>query len=259
MSTRAFAERIGRETLIGTFAAGGSSAAAELIAGLGFDVVCIDAEHTALDMRDVEDLIRAVEAGGSVPIVRVVESGPDIGRALDCGARGVMVPRVESRAQAEDAVARALYPPTGRRGAGPGRASVYGRDLTRYLHEANDEIVVMAQIETMLAVERITEIAATPGLDMVFIGPGDLAVSLGAAPGSEAHSAAIERIIDGCRAYGVPTGIYVSGADEITELRARGVEFFLIQSDLAFMTTAATEAERACRRAVSREDTRITA
>ena len=181
--------------LVGTFLQAPTAVTAELVAGLGFDFTCVEAEHSAIGVETMQSLVAASLLGGAPALVRVRQNGPaEIGAALDAGAAGVIVPRVDSADEAAAAVAAGRYPPAGRRGVGPGRASGYGRTIPAYLAAANDQIAVGVQIESAAAVEQASSIAAVPGLDLLFVGPGDLAVSLGVprrpgAAGGDRHGA----------------------------------------------------------------------
>jgi len=173
-------------TLFGLWLSLGSADAAEALAHAGFDWLCIDMEHSANDSRDVIDQLRAIAAAHlpSEPIVRVpAAEGWIVKRVLDAGARTLMFPNVESAADAQRIVRLTQYPTAdvrdGLRGAaGAVRAAAYGmrRD---YMTTANAQIATIVQIESAAALEAVDAIAATPGIDCLFIGPADLAASLG--------------------------------------------------------------------------------
>ncbi|MTD54970.1 4-hydroxy-2-oxovalerate aldolase [Amycolatopsis sp. RM579] len=235
--------------VLGTFVSVGHAASVEILATQGFEAVCIDAEHAALGPAEIESLIRACDVSRVPSLVRVSGVGAEISRALDSGARGVVVPRVETAEEAAAAVAAVRYPPAGTRGAGPGRASAYGSALPRYLETANDDTVLVIQVETRRGVDNAEEIAAVEGIDVVFVGPGDLAVSLGVPGGSPAHSAAVERIIGAATAAGVLTGIFCLDSAQVERWAGAGVRLFLLGGDLLFLgSTASTVASDALRR-----------
>ncbi|MDN5854624.1 MAG: aldolase/citrate lyase family protein [Actinomycetia bacterium] len=219
-------------------------AVVEMIGLAGFSTVCLDAEHAAFTIGDLEALLRAADVQGIDALVRVPETGIEISRVLDAGASGVLVPRVESADQAARAVSLARYPSEGSRGAGPGRVAGYGARLAETLGSANASVAVLAQVETRAGLERAAEIAATPGLDAVFVGPGDLSVSLGVPMGSLEHRAAVTRIIEAAADQAQRTGIFVSDPTEIGTYRDMGVSFFLVQSDSMFLLSAAREAHK---------------
>lgn len=241
----------GDEPFTGTFVSVNAPAVVEMIGLAGFDLVCLDAEHAAYSLSELEAMVRAAELRGVDTLVRVPEVGVAISQVLDAGARGVLLPRVETPEQAAEAVGLARYPGEGQRGAGPGRASGYGAHLGRTLAESNAAVAVLAQVETRAGMDHAAEIAATPGLDGVFVGPGDLAVSLGVASGSAAHREAVERVIEVARGAGQRTGIFVADPRDIPAYRALGVTVFLVQSDSSFLLSRAREvhlaAAAACR------------
>lgn len=244
MSLRA---RLAAGPVLGTFAGVNAASAVETLGWAGFDAVCLDAEHGALGIADIENLVRAADATATPALVRVPELGPAIGRVLDAGAQGVVVPRVETAEQAAEAVRRVRYPPVGARGAGPGRATRYGGAIAEYLARANDEVLLVVQVETATGVRNAFDIAATPGVDVVFVGPGDLSVSLATAPGSDAHRAAIDAILGAADRAGATTGIFAADPAAVADHAARGVRFFLLAADVVFLAQGAALAARDAR------------
>ncbi|GAA1009739.1 4-hydroxy-2-oxovalerate aldolase [Acrocarpospora pleiomorpha] len=235
-------EALHRGPVLGSFVSLGHPASVEILASRGFQTLCIDAEHAALGPAEVESLIRAADAAGVPSLVRVSGVGAEINRALDSGACGVVVPRVETASQAAAAVAAVRYPPAGSRGAGPGRASAYGMSLAGYIASANDETLLIVQVETQLGLDNVAEIAAVDGIDVLFVGPGDLAVSLGEPGGSAAHSAAVEKIVDAARAAGVRSGIFCLDSEQVERWASAGVHLFLLGGDLLFLGSTASTA-----------------
>ncbi|MCB8840324.1 HpcH/HpaI aldolase/citrate lyase family protein [Aurantimonas sp. VKM B-3413] len=228
--------------LCGTFAAIPHPVAAEVTARSGADFVCIDWEHAQIGRGEIENLVRAIEAGGAVPMVRVPGNNAEaIAAALDSGAQGILVPRVSSAAEATAAARAMRYPPDGERGAGPGRASAYGYDIASYIEKANRRLLLAVQVETGRAVEAIEEIVAVEEVDVVFIGPGDLAVSLGAlgTDGAATLEAAMERVLSACRSARKAVGLFRPDASDIARWKAAGASFFIIASDTMFLGAAA--------------------
>lgn len=222
------------QPLLGLFCAIPHPVAVEIAAASGRDFLCIDAEHGLIGRADYENLIRAAGCGGTPALVRIPQLADEhVSTVLDAGAAGVLVPRVSTAGQAAAAVAAMRYPPLGHRGAGPGRATRYGRDIGPYLAQANDTLTLGIQIETAEAVASIEAIVAVPGLDLIFVGPGDLGVSLAAEgqPGREALEAAILRVVRVARAAGLAVGIYVGEATEIPRWREAGASAFILGSD----------------------------
>lgn len=226
--SRPFKARLhARETLYGTILSIGATEVAELLAGAGFDWLFVDAEHGALDPRDVLHLLQAV-GGKTACLVRVpaLDEGW-IKRALDAGADGIIVPQVSTPEQAEAAVRFSHYPPRGSRGLGTARANRYGLGLAGHLDRARDQVTVVVQAETAAAVVNIDAIARVPDLDAVFVGPYDLSADLGY-PGEVDHPRvreAIAAIAQGCGCAGIPTGIFALGTPG---LRARPAEGFTL-------------------------------
>jgi 4-hydroxy-2-oxoheptanedioate aldolase len=173
-----------------------AAALVEACAHAGFDVVVLDAEHGPGELAPLEADLRAARAAGIAALVRVpAAADPLVLRVLDAGATGIVVPHVASAEGARAAVAAAHYPPAGRRSLATGTTA--GRQglapLDEHLARARAETVVVVQIEDAEAVEQAEEIAATPGVDAIFPGPGDLALDLGA-PGEDALAEALELI-----------------------------------------------------------------
>jgi 2-keto-3-deoxy-L-rhamnonate aldolase RhmA len=231
--------------LLASFVGIGHPAVAEIMAWRGFRLLCIDGEHSAFGPAAVEELIRAGGAAGARTLVRVPGIGPAIGHALDSGADGIIVPRVASAGEARQAVDAVRYPPAGQRGAGIGRAAKYGQDLGGLLARANDDVLLVVQVETRAGVEAAREIAAVDGVDVIFVGPGDLAVSLGCEIGSDPHRAAVAAIIDAGLAAGRLVGIFCLTPDQIPQWADRGVRLFIVGSDLGFLGGAAADAAAA--------------
>jgi 4-hydroxy-2-oxoheptanedioate aldolase len=244
---------LARGPLIGTFAAIPHPVALEITAAAGFDFVIIDAEHAQIDRAGIENLVRAADVVGTGAIVRVPGLTSEwVSSALDAGAGGVLVPRVSTAAQARAAVAAMRYPPIGERGAGPGRASSYGVGLRQYLQTANDNLLLAIQVESAEAVANIDAIAQVPGVDVLFIGPGDLGVSLSVQPpGAPTLEEAIARVIAVCAGHGRTVGIFMPEAAHAQQWLSRGVKFLTIAADSMYLQAAAQAAATLCRSAVA--------
>ena len=169
-----------------------SSLSAELVAELRPDYVCVDQQHGAIDYGSMVPMLQAIRAAGATPITRVVGNDAAlIMKALDAGALGVIVPLVSSQAEAARAVAACRYPPMGTRSYGPVRAAhVLGSTSPTDLAEG---VVCLVMVETREGLDRVEEIAATPGLDGIYVGPADLALSFGLPPASTAWSPSTSR------------------------------------------------------------------
>ncbi len=159
----------------------GSAVSAEIAAHAGYDWLLIDLEHGSGDYRDLSQQLWAAQAGDAAVIVRVTAlSAPDIKRVLDLGPHGVMLPNIETVEQAVSAVEAVRIPPLGLRGAATStRASLYGYGYEAYIREANSSIVLAVQIESVSGLANAAEIAAVEGIDVLFVGPLDLSISMG--------------------------------------------------------------------------------
>jgi 4-hydroxy-2-oxoheptanedioate aldolase len=202
-----------------------SSSSAEIFAHAGFDWLCIDMQHGLIGYQVALTMLQAISTTDTVPIIRVPWNEPGvIMKALDSGAFGVIVPMVNSRAEAEAAVSACRYAPRGRRSYGPGRAVLYaGRD---YFRSADDEVLCIVMIETRQAVESLDEILGVPGVDALYQGPADLSVSLGLPPAPDHEEAefaqAVERIIEACRRHNVTPGAHAGNPNTARKRVAQG-------------------------------------
>lgn len=225
-----------------------SAVVAEAMASAGFDYVCVDLQHGAVDYADAVHMFQAVEARGAVPIARVPSNDlGTIGKVLDAGALGVVVPLVDDAEQAAAAVAACRYPPRGRRSFGPVRAStVVGSRAVEDL----DRVVVAVMVETREGLAEVDRIAATPGLDAIYVGPSDLSLALGLPPAFEhdapEHVDAVRRIREACDAAGVVAGIHCADGAMAARRLAQGFRMTTVATDLALVRSgAAAELARA--------------
>jgi 4-hydroxy-2-oxoheptanedioate aldolase len=200
-----------------------SSLTAEAAAGAGYDYVCVDLQHGMSDERTMVAMFQAIAGAGSTPLARLAWNEPWlIMRALDLGAAGVIVPLVGSGAEALQAVQACKYPPVGNRSYGPIRAEhVVGSAAPS---ELADSVLCFAMVETRDGLDRLDEIAATEGLDGVYIGPADLALALGRTPGAggDVLDAAITRVRETCIAHGKVPGMHCSGGQAARAYAAQG-------------------------------------
>ncbi len=215
------------DVAIGCFVGFPSAEVVELCGYVGFDFVMIDAEHGPITTESAYHMILAAEVAGTTPLVRVPQNVPQvILRHMDIGPAGVMVPQVNSAEEARAVVEAVKYHPHGRRGLAGVRAAGYGvrQTLREYTEAANRETLVIVQIENVRAVERVAEIAAVPGVDVLFVGPSDLAHSMGY-PGQMDHpevQATIDRIVAAARESGATLGTVASSAEAANRLIERG-------------------------------------
>jgi len=218
----------------------------------GFDFFILDMEHGAYSIETVADIVQAARLVGITPLVRVSDLEYHlVARPLDAGAMGVMIPRVESRDDAERAVRFMKYPPLGERGVASGRGHTDLRavPLPELVEKGNAETLLILQIEKRQAIENIEALVAVEGVDVALIGPHDLSVSLGL-PGELGHSLmteSIQRVVDACRARGVASGIHSRDLDALKFWRERGMRLLMYSSDFGLMASAGAKAVQVLR------------
>jgi 4-hydroxy-2-oxoheptanedioate aldolase len=198
-------------TAFGLWSVVPGSVGAEILSETGADYVCVDQQHGVIDYDSMVPMFQVIRAGGAAPITRVLSNDPFlIMKALDAGAWAVIVPLVGSAEDAARAVSACRYPPRGMRSFGPVLAA--GAIGSRDPEELGGEVLCLVMVETREALERVDEIAATPGLDGIYIGPSDLALSLGLHPTLEImegeHVEAVRRIREACHEHGIAAGIH---------------------------------------------------
>jgi 2-keto-3-deoxy-L-rhamnonate aldolase RhmA len=224
----------------------------EVLCRTNLEVLCLDAEHSPFDRRDLDGCIFAANASGMPVLVRV--PSPDahqILNALDLGATGIVVPHVRNAREAEAAVRHSHFEQNGRGYAGSTRAARYtGRTMTDHIKASQAATVVVAQIEDVEGVDAITEIVSVDRLDCVFVGRADLAVSYGAAsPADAVVVEAATRVAKAARAANLPVGMFVSDFGEIPGWVKLGVTLFLLESDHVFLLRGANQLIERCRTA----------
>jgi 4-hydroxy-2-oxoheptanedioate aldolase len=218
----------------------GNAYAAEIVAHQGWDSVTIDLQHAPADYKDAVAMLTAVSTTDCVPIVRVPsnDSG-DIQRVLDAGAYGVMCPTINTAEEAAHFVGAARYAPLGVRSAGPNRAVLYGG--ADYTAHANATMLTIAQIETRKGFENMEAIARTPGLDMLFVGPSDLGLSLGttdghANPMDKDTQSAIDKILATAHAAGLTAGIFGTTTEFAKAMFAKGFDLVTVTTDATMLS-----------------------
>jgi 4-hydroxy-2-oxoheptanedioate aldolase len=227
-----------------------SAFSAELMGRSGFDWVCVDTQHGLVGYDQMAVMIQALSITGTPAFVRVPWNNPgDIMKALDAGAQGVIVPMVNSAAEARQAVGACRYPPEGYRSWGPIRAAL---GVDGYSPATGNRRVVLAvMIETVAGVAAAEEIVAVPGVDAVYVGPNDLAVTHGMAPAAdgydERHAQVIERILAACQSHGVVAGIHCGSVETALRWRERGFRMFNVTSDGIFLRSGAAQVVRTMR------------
>src|SRR5438132_2057903 len=231
-------------TSVGTWLSMGSIVAARFLARAGFAWLTVDIEHSLVDWETASHMFAAIADAGCIALARVPSNRHDhIKRVLDNGAHGIVVPMVNSREEAQAAVAAAKYPPVGNRSVG-GAVHALNFDATAndYYARANEEILVVLQCEHITAVENADAIFSVPGLDAIFLGPNDLAASMrspdGKPPSGEATTQVMKRILDACRRNKVAPGLHCGSAEEARIRVDEGWQFLAVASELRFMLNA---------------------
>lgn len=229
-------------TAFGLWSVVPGSFGAEVLGRAGADYVCVDQQHGLIGYDAMLPMLQAAGVTGSAPITRVLQNDAGlIGKSLDAGAWGVIVPLVNSAEEAARAVAACRYPPNGIRSYGPIRASgVVGsgdpEDLQR-------EALCLVMVETRQALERVDEIAATPGLDGIYVGPSDLALSLGLTATLQVteteHVDAVRRIREACHRHGIAAGIHSSSGAWARRHAEAGFDMVTVATDSSLLAGAA--------------------
>jgi len=217
---------------------------AETVARSGAQWLCFDLQHGLMDFSDLLTLLPAVTGTGITVLVRVASNTPDqIGRALDFGAHGVIVPMVNSVEEAKAAAEACRYPPQGVRSCGPMRPAML--EGLPYLASANERVMCFPMIETEQGLAAVNEIAGVSGVDGLFVGPMDLCFGLGIAPGdfgNPAFSAAINSILSACQNAGIAPGMFGYDAALARLALDQGFKFASVGSDISFFRAGLTEA-----------------
>jgi 4-hydroxy-2-oxoheptanedioate aldolase len=219
----------------------------ELLAASGVEVVTLDLQHGMIDLPAARDSVLAIEARGAAPFCRV--PGVDaalIGSLLDAGVAGIICPTIEKRSQAEALVAASYYPPRGARSCGPNRALLsLGAD---YVSAGSERVLTFAMIETVAGLEAVDSIAGVPGLGGLFIGPGDLGISMGLGPGQDRAEPEIEDAIEHIRLaakkHGKRLGIHANTPEYAARMARQGFDLVTVCSDADLVGTGAAQAAK---------------
>ena len=242
---------------LGTWVKIPATESVELVSLAGFDFAVIDLEHSPIDLETAYRLIGTALHTGLSPVVRVADLHPGlVQRVLDAGAEGLMVPHVDTPEQARAAAAAVRFPPLGTRGVGAtSRAGAWGAlPLAEYLRYGQEEVVLIAQIESAVGVANSGAIAAVPGVDALLVGAADLSVSEGTTP-SDAHvRALIASAVEQARAAGLPVGNAGGAtAESVRASLADGFSFTMLSNDATLLGTAARAAVQTARTVTSGE------
>lgn len=238
---RDFKSRLGKgDRLLGTMVTFPCASVAEILTEVGFEWLFIDGEHGPLETAELLGILQAVSR--QVPCVVRIPALDEVAikKVLDLGAAGIIVPQVNTAAQAADAVRFARYAPAGVRGVGLARAHGYGMSFQEYVDSANQEVCVIVQAEHAEAVENIEDIVQVDGIDAVLLGPYDLAASLGkmGQVDDPTVTAAIDRITAACQAASVPLGIFGVTSDALQSYLETGYSLIVGGVDAVFLASA---------------------
>ena len=221
-----------------------STDVAEILGAVGYDWIAVDLEHGAFSNEKLSDVFRAINLYETIPMARVAQCHPkDIKRALDSGARGIILPMIESRKQLEKCISWANYPPGGTRGIGYSRANLFGSRFESYMTKIADDLVIVAQIEHWNAVNAIDEILSVHGLDAIMVGPYDLSGSMGIA-GQFDHPDFIrvmDEIVKKAKESNIPMGTHIVQPDTqlLNDRINAGYQFIAYGIDAVFLQNAA--------------------
>lgn len=227
------------QTIINGWSSIANTFNAEIMAASGFDSITIDMQHGLVGYQKVVEMLQAISGYNITPMVRVPWNDPSmVMRCLDAGAYGIICPMVNTKEECEKFVTSCRYPPKGNRSFGPIRARMYGGD--DYFHHANETLLNFAMIETSEAVDNLDKILSVDELDAVYIGPSDLAVTMGYAPGTyqkEVEDCLIY-IVETCKSKNIKTGIHCPDGKTVKERFDMGYDLGTISADAALLTQA---------------------
>lgn len=232
---------------VGTWLSLGSIVAARFLARSGFDYLTVDVEHSLVDIATTTHMMGAIADAGGVALARVPSNRHDhIKRILDNGGHGVVVPMVNTRAEADEAVRACLYAPRGNRSVGGSvHALNWGATPADYYKKVDDEVLVVLQCEHIDAVRNFDKVFGGPGVDAVFVGPNDLMATMRAPDGTPPTPAVFEQalqdILAGCKRLGVAAGLHTFSTDDAKRRIAEGWQFIAVNSELKFMTDGAAK------------------
>jgi 4-hydroxy-2-oxoheptanedioate aldolase len=216
-----------------------SSWSAEVMAHMGWDSLVVDMQHGLIDYQVMVTMLQGISTSNTTPLVRVPWNDPaHIQKALDAGAYGIVCPMINNRAEAEKFVSSMRYAPLGSRSSGPIRASLYGG--ADYHAKANDIVIAFGMIETVEAMENLDQILSVKGLDAVYVGPSDLSISHGYAPGGDKPDQwmmdVLKKVVDACKRHKVQPGLHCGAASYAKKAIEMGFTFVTVGGDNRFMT-----------------------
>lgn len=234
------------ETVVNAWLSIGSSYSAEGVGHSGVHSVTVDLQHGMMGFQEALHMLQAISATPATPLVRAPDLDPaKIMHLLDAGAYGIICPMISTPEQAAALVSACRYPPFGSRSFGPSRGLLYGG--SDYVTKANETVMAIPMIETAEAVERIDEILAVDGIDMLYVGPNDLAFAIDGHVGypRDKSEAAITKVLESARRRGIPVGIFCSDAEDARARRNQGCDLVTPGNDFAHLTRSMSNAVHA--------------
>lgn len=225
-----------------------NSSVAEIMGKAGYDWVAVDLEHGQFSSQDLSDIFRALELGNTAPLARIAQCDKkDIKQALDAGAKGIIIPMVESASQLTQGIEWAFYPPKGIRGVGYSRANLFGKAFESYHVESLRSTLIVAQIEHIGAVEKLDEILQVQGLDAIMVGPYDLSGSMGLTGQFEEQEFVhtMEEICQKASSHNIPMGLHVVKPvlSDLEKAVREGYQFIAYGVDAVFLWNKAARPE----------------
>ncbi len=221
-----------------------TTAIGQIMAQAGVDFLFFDMEHGPFDISAIADMVKVTRLTSVTPFVRVPNDQYHLmARVLDAGARGIMIPRIETRQQVEDIVSNTHYPPVGVRGCSvdKGHNDFEPQKMWEFTEQANQENMIILQIERAKAIENIDDLLSVEGVDAAILGPNDLALSMGVHEKDElaALEPAIQSVLDSARRHNIPCGIHVGNIDWLIEWAKRGMQLITYSNDIVFLRNGA--------------------
>ncbi len=218
-----------------------SASSAEILSNSGYDWLAVDLEHGSISISQLPNIFRAIELNNTLPFARLSEGTPvNCKRALDAGASGIIIPKIETKQQLYELTKACKWPPDGNRGVGFSRANLYGEYFNEYKEEASQPFIV-AMIENKVGLDNIEEIISVKGLDAILIGPYDLSGSLNMTGeiNNSLVQESIKRILTSCNKYSIPAGIHIVKPDikDLNNKIKEGYRFLAYSIDTVFLNS----------------------
>ena len=216
----------------------------QIMALAGCDFLFFDMEHGPFNMETIATMVQVTRLAGVTPLVRVPNDEYHLmARVLDAGAQGIMIPRIETKAQVEHIIECVMYPPAGNRGCSvaKGHNDFAGQNLWEFTEAANRENLIILQIERAKAVEDIDDLLSVPGVGGAILGPNDLALSMGVRDADMlgALEQPIQRVLDAALKHEIPCGIHIGNLDWLAEWQRRGMQLMCYSTDINFLRNGA--------------------